>query len=128
MYNVDDYSLQDAYNWLLNPDNIHELVNGEHHYYLYNSSGGRPESVEKAFNMSIYLYVFNEYATTIDIFYSYVEIFKFKKRKIFYLSDLEDIIQSEESYFQYSLLETFVLPKEEIQILIKIMKKMSITD
>ena len=127
MYNIDDYSLQDAYNWLLSPDNIHEFENGEHHYYLYNSSGGRPKSVKKAFNMSIYL--FNcEYIITLDIFHSYVEIFKFKNRKIFYLSELEDIIQSEEAYFQYSLLETFVLPKKEIQILIKIMKKMSISD
>lgn len=128
-----NYSIQNAYNWFLNTIAIEgEESCGNISYSLYDSNGSDPLSIKESYNLEIYM----GYCPTaserifIDIYYDRVTISIYnyynKGKYINYeRSIIEDIVNSEESYFQYSTTYE-LLPKEEFKYILMIMNKLEI--
>ena len=118
--------LEHAYEWLLLNTNYY-IYQAKHNitYYLYDTNGNYTVDKKKICNLNI-IYINDDDYYDIDIFNDMVVFstcYPYEEQR-YYISELEDICSTEESYFQYSILKSPILQKTDIEYLIKIMNKL----
>lgn len=131
--NMLDYSLKSALEWLINTNVTDNYSKKGVRYCLYDDNGDYPALIKYGCNFCIYLEFSDlnkncNIPISYDIYNDIVFVDTSTKRRKYELDKLQSIYETDETYFQHSVLDFIPMSREEIGFLIQIMKKLPEND